>query len=311
MHSTSLQIGAILPHCLSFLLFVAAAYAESPVAEGSGHPKLKSIAFEGGSVYEVRYTSGTEPTIQLFRFHQSGKFDLMDALGVFLLDGADWKKEDNSFRVTAATNLDWYAEGSFSEKGLQGVVRTAHLNRKFVGQRIDYGSYEFPLQEGEVIVLLRMKRYHPWPLPKGRELADAGVPPDESPAAISVYGFEFEVLAPRELKGMLVTAHHDGYLASGHATAIATPGKTYLWRTERTNIGGREFGICSIDLHWMKATDHLTPDPRYRPGLALLQALGPAPKSGRPGAEPYGPTNGTQPIGSESNQTSSAAGSRR
>ena len=287
---------------LSVLWGVASVQCEQTLGDGPAQPKLKSIAFEAGSAYEVRYAGGDEPGPVLFRFHRSGKFDLMDARGVFLMDGAQWKRERSDFKVVTASNLNWQAEGSYVEDGIQGTVRRAGLDRKFIGHRVDYNSYEFPLQEGEVIVLLRMKWYHDWPLSTGKKLPDVSVRQDDSSEAFSVYGFEFEVLAPSELKGMLVTAHHDGDFVSGPAAAIAVPGKTYLWRTRRTNIGGREFGICSVVLHWMKDTDDLTPDPRYRPGLGLLKTLGPATKSGRTGTEPDGPANGSPPIPPETNR---------
>ena len=239
-------------------------------------PKLKSIVVERGTVYEVRYEGGDQPKTQLFRFHQNGKFDVMDSRGVFLTEGAQWKRDGTAVRVTAATNLNWSAEGSFTENAIHGTVHTAWGTRKFVGHLVDYDRYEFPLQEGEIIVLLRMKKYHPWPLPKGTDLKNSNVRFDDFPPSLANYGFEFEVLAPQALKGLPVTAHHDGDIASGVASAIAEPGKTYLWRTQLANIGGREFSICSIQLHWMKDTNDLTPDPRYRPGLDLLLGLGSA-----------------------------------
>ncbi len=309
---TVFNICAMLHRSLSRLLFVASATCCAGLAsEGFAEQKLPSIAFESGSVYEVREVGTAKPVIKLYRFHQNGKFDVVYAGGVYLLNVAQWKRDGSTFRITAKTNEQWFAEGQFTEKGIEGVVDDQKFKRKFAGTRVDYESYELPLEEGEVIVLLLMKRCHSWPFPTELELADDGARKDEPLEVDRIYGFEFEALAPRELKGMLVTAHHDGEIWPGPAVAIAKPGKTYLWRTQRMKIGGRKFDICSFELEWMKESDDLGADPRYLSGMALLQTLKQTPNHVKMRTESGGSVDRSQPIRSETNSTNSAVGSRR
>ncbi len=286
---------------LLFSILVAAFGVESAVPDEtaeikSPRPKLKNVAFEGGEVFEVRpdFSNGRLKT-NLFRFHKNGKFDWMSSSVVGLLDTARWERNGDMFKVTARSNEQWFAEGRFTTDGIVGSVRHLQSTWKFSGRKVDYKQYEFPLEQGEIIVLMRMTRYlsfdevlgrkPPWP---AAEIEDRFDPP------FGVSGFEFKVLAPQEFKGTVLRSHHDGDIPSGPALAIASPGKTYLWRTERFNIYDTNSSICSINLHWMKDMEDITEDPRYRPSKRLLEGFSPAKTPDRPRENPA--ADGTKPI---------------
>src|ERR1051325_2596016 len=122
--------------CMTVVLVAAQLHSEEATVDKAAQPRLKGIAFRGGSVYEVLSNSEFDRGTNLFRFHQGGKFDFMDAQWAFLEDSGQWIREDGAFKVTSAPHLHWSADGTFTENGIQGVVREEHCVRRFTGRRV-------------------------------------------------------------------------------------------------------------------------------------------------------------------------------
>lgn len=79
----------------------------------------------------------------------------------------------------------------------------------------------------------------------------------------SVSGFAFKVIEPAEFAGQYLLSHHDGWLASGHPDNYAVKGRQYALRTERSWIGRKGGGICSVDLD-IEPLPHPTTRPATR-----------------------------------------------
>jgi len=257
---------------LTLLLGLTVSTSVLPLRAENASPdlKLKSIPFEAERAYEVRYDDAPNGEPELFRFLPDGRFGIMRVDFCGPLNG-HWKLEGERFRLDNPKINGWKAEGTFLAESIEGIDHPSdharslgyHRVRKFSGRRIDYEKYEFPLRKDEVIVLVKLKQY---------VFAERFDDLEED----HVSAFIFEILAPKELKGKLVRSHHDGDLASGPAKKMAVPGKAYLWRTYPGLLSDRPPGACSIVLWDMKQADDHSPDPRYRPGLQLLDALKPA-----------------------------------
>jgi len=113
-----------------------------------------------------------------------------------------------------------------------GALVTGCAFRKDRGDKDELG---LPLGPDEVQVVVRLEKFVEW-----GEVADGGKwsPP----------GFILRIVAPEKYKGRLVTAHHDGLLASGDPMKLVAPGKLYYLRTSKELIGDMSMGTCSVQL---------------------------------------------------------------
>jgi hypothetical protein len=245
---------------LALLPIVAGALFGAPpgkIPPGNEQTVLLPLA---GSAWEVKYPDSPKGGPDLYRFDASGRFSYRSSRAVFIFnESARWKAERERFEAWVP-DIDWRATGTFTNEKIRGTVIGDGETTAFEGRRVDPTSYQFPLAEGEAIVTVRLRGYiFDWPWPEPDELEEYLKKDDGSDLKHHrkefIGGLVFEVMAPKEYRGKYITAHHDGFLASGDATQIAEPGKEYLLRIGKQEIGKKDFSLCSVDLCIKLASD--------------------------------------------------------
>jgi hypothetical protein len=223
-----------------------------------------------GTAWELKYAGAREEQLRLYHFNAAGNFYCRSVRGVFIYNNwARWKAKGESFEVVVP-RVDWRAEGRFTNQIIRGTVTADGKRTAFQGRRVDPKTYEFPLLKGEVIVTVKLRQYALEELPEAKKFDDYLKKGEGSNLKgvdkWRIAGFIFEVVAPKKHQGKYITAHHDGILASGDPTEIAVPGKTYLLRINKRDIGKKDFGLCSIDLRIKRPSDKRALGP-YRRGI--------------------------------------------
>jgi hypothetical protein len=219
--------------------------ASKPSQGKQGDPPV-SLA---DSAWEVKYPDSPKLSPRLYRFEADGKFGFSALEGVFMYGkSARWKARDNRFEVWVPKG-DWTAEGTFTKDTIRGKIGQGVV---FQGRRIGPETYDFPVEEGEVVLTVKLRKYALGGMPDAEHFEEYLKQSDGTDLKKldkwQIGGLIFEITSPKEYRGKFITSHHDGMLASGDVTEIAKPGKEYKLRIGKWAIDDKNFKPCSIDL---------------------------------------------------------------